>query len=102
MFASVTSLKFRCIVSVAAFPANDVVQRISLFNYTTNLWELVDVRGSTSADNTITVTPTGDPNRFIQAGTKRVRARIGWVDPGTLVTATWFGRIDETVWLTEG
>jgi hypothetical protein len=96
--ASPTSLKFRVESNVSAIPANSVTQQIRLWNYTSGMYELVDTRMATSGDSTVVVAPVGTLSRFVQAGTMEMRARIGFFDPGTLVTATWSARFDLVIW----
>jgi hypothetical protein len=98
---TVSVLRFKLETSTSAVPATAVPQRLELFNYATNLYEVVDLRQCTAADNTITITPTGDPNRFIQGGTRKMRARVGLYDPGSLFNLGWRLRVDLGNWLLE-
>lgn len=100
--ASVTALRVGLETSVSALPSNAVVQNLYLFNFGSGQYELADSRDATGSDNSIVVTPSGDPNRFVQSGTKLVRAKISWVDKGILFFPAWQAKVDRLVWLTEG
>lgn len=51
---------------------------VELFNYATNLWEVVNAQFLGTADKTIVAVPSGDPARFVQPGTLAMRAKIGY------------------------
>ena len=55
-----------------------VTQNIELFNYATGQFETVDTRVSSSTDNIVTVTASGDPTRFVQSTTNSMQARISY------------------------
>jgi hypothetical protein len=80
-----------------AAPSVLVDQVIEMYNYQTNIWEVVDTRNPTLGDSTITVTPAGDPKRFVQAVTKRMRMRIQWFDRGA-ATLGWTCDSDLVRW----
>ncbi|MBA3726000.1 MAG: hypothetical protein H0W86_06005, partial [Armatimonadetes bacterium] len=75
----------------------NVLQRIELYNYQENRWELVDERAATTVDRVVKVTFTENAQRFIQPGTRTIKARIGWFDRGA-ISRDWFAAIDQTVW----
>lgn len=93
-----SKLTARVEVATSAVPATSVTFRAEMFNMVSNMWELVDSRASTSADNMVVITPTGDPTRFVQSGTGAVRIRLSWFDPGTLFAFGWNSRIDMVIW----
>lgn len=99
---TLSELRVRIETSVSAIPASGVTQRIELFNYVSNMWELVDVRSATSSDAVVEVVPTGDPNRFVHSVTGRVEARVSLYDPGTLFSFGWQARIDQILWIARG
>ncbi len=51
---------------------------IELFDYVSGSFESVDSRLSSSTDIVVTVVTTGDPARFVQAGTGAMQARISY------------------------
>jgi len=55
-----------------------VDQEIELFNYDSGQFETVDTRLASAADTVVSLTPGGDPARFVQAGTDAMRARISY------------------------
>ncbi len=57
----------------------NVVQRIELFNYVTNAFEIVDERNANRAPNpdlTVVVSPSGDLSRFVDPSTREIQARV--------------------------
>lgn len=82
----------------AASDGSPVRSRISLFNYNTGQWEVVDERNGTSGDTTITVNVSGNPARFVQSGTGEMKARVGYVDFG-VTFINWGGRFDKASWI---
>jgi V8-like Glu-specific endopeptidase len=97
--ASPSSLKFRLKVRVTAVPAQDVVQRILLWNFATSSWEIVDARPSSSVDESFDVTIASNPGRFVQPGTGSIRARLQWFDAPTLLFRGWEVHVDQAVWI---
>jgi hypothetical protein len=93
-----TAMTLHVETSTSATPANQVSQRVQMFNFTTGLYETVDTRAATSGDNSFSITPVGDPSRFIQAGTRAIRARVSWFDPATLFSVGWVCSLDRVVW----
>jgi len=81
----------------AATSGSPVRQRIELFNYQSNIWEQVDERDGPFADTTVVVTILSNASRFVQPGTRQVRARIGYHDRG-VTFLSWGGRYDVTKW----
>ncbi len=72
-----TQLKFN--MESRTFNLVGFVQRkIELFNYVSGSFELVDTRNTTSADSLTDVMPSGDPQRFVQAGTGAMQVRISY------------------------
>jgi hypothetical protein len=92
--ATPTELKF----TVEAAQSGDPVrQRIELFNYSNNQWEIVDERNAPFADTTVVVTISSNAARFVQSGTRQVKARVGYHDRGVTFPA-WGARYDVTKW----
>jgi hypothetical protein len=80
-------------------PVGDVIQRTRMFNYQTSRWELLDTRAAPNQDERITIQPTGDLTRFVQAATREITARVTWtVDGFSDQPFFWSIDIDEAVW----
>ncbi len=80
-------------------------QEVELFNYDTGTFELVDTRQSPGTDLAISITPTGDPTRFVEAGTGAMRARMSyqnslpyWVSRTANLYLPFRTRVDQTNW----
>lgn len=81
----------------AAQSGDPTRQRIELYNFQTSQWEIVDERPSPFADTTIRVNITTNAARFVQPGTRTMRARIGYHDRG-VTFISWGARYDLTAW----
>jgi len=88
---------FRLEAACNGFPLGNVRQRIELYNYQQSRWEQVDERVPTFNDSVVEVTFTENAQRFIQPGTKTIKARIGWYNRGVL-SPNWYAAIDQTAW----
>ena len=73
-------------------------QWIELFNFTTGMYEEVDVRMATTSDSVIELTFLAGASRFIETGTRKMRARLKWKEAGPIVSYPWQARIDQIVW----
>lgn len=77
-------------------------QKIYLFNYSTNQYDLVDSRSSTTADSVVEITVTNNPTRYINqtqgAEHLQVKALITFRAIITL-NNSWNARIDQAVWI---
>jgi hypothetical protein len=93
-FNSLTDLRFE-IEAQASYVT--LRQSIDLFDFQANAWVTVDARQSTTSDQTVSVGTT-NPSRFIQAGTRLVRARVRYKPSAPVLTSIWQGRIDRVVW----
>ena len=69
-------------------------QNISLYNYVTGQYEVLDTRLATISDDTVNVNVTTNTSRFIQAGTLAIRARVSYRALGATFIYSWLGRID--------
>lgn len=93
---TVGSLVLNVEVASNGLPGSSVLQRVQAFNYSTGLWDLIDERNPSMADQVLTLA-VANPNQYIEAGTRQMRARVGWYDRGTLAPA-WFGATDRLTW----
>jgi hypothetical protein len=76
-----------------------VEQRILLFNYLTDSWDLVDTRIAPFEDEEVTLEFGHDSYfRYYDWSSLEVRARVEYYDPGGLVTPDWSIRIDRAGW----
>ena len=91
------ALTFRIEAASNAIPANAAMQRVELFNFRTNTYETADERAPTGADSVVEVTFDSDAGRFVEPGTRQMRARIGIFDRGVLL-ANWGIKVDHAAW----
>lgn len=73
-------------------------EQISLYNYSTNAWDLVDTEPMPQSDTNVNVTITSSPTRYVNQSTRHVKAKVSfyktvWAAP------FWVGRIDKTNWI---
>ncbi len=73
-------------------------QKISLYNFTTGLYEELDARLAKTSDDTVTVTVRTNPSRFIEPGTLAIRALVSFRAVGPSLAFPWSGRIDKVWW----
>lgn len=96
-----TDFAFRVEAAMAGGPSGDVMQKIELFNFSTQLFEQVDSRSVAVTDSAVEITPTGAWSRFLEPGTREVRSRVTWSTPAGFsgTPFAWTIDIDEAVWL---
>ncbi|MCH8273286.1 MAG: PQQ-dependent sugar dehydrogenase [Armatimonadetes bacterium] len=90
-----TELKFTLEAS-ASIP--NIMQSIELFNFTSGMYEEVDARMAAISDSVVELTFLADPSRFIQPGTKTMRARLKWKEAGPILLYPWRARVDQVIW----
>ena len=93
----VAQLSFRLEASVVLTPPERAVQWIDLYDFDRERWERMDTRDATRDDSVVDVVVEDDPARFIEQGTRLMRARVSFYDPG-ITAAAWFGLVDQTTW----
>ena len=91
-----TELRFRL---EAHAEINNIGQWIELWNYDTNSYEQVDFMIATLADSIVEVSITTNPERFIEAGTKEMRAKVSYKEAGIVLSFPWLISFDQTVWV---
>ncbi|HET6643909.1 MAG TPA: hypothetical protein VFG65_00250, partial [Fimbriimonadales bacterium] len=64
------------------------------FDFVANAWVQLDLRDATTADSFAVVNVTSNPSRFLQSGTRILRARVSYLDAGTGV-ASWTAKVDQ-------
>ncbi|RMG23629.1 MAG: peptidase S8 [Armatimonadetes bacterium] len=91
---TITQIQFKYDGRTSGTPTR---QRIELFNYQTSSWEMVDERDGPMSDQTVIVTISSNPGRFVQSGTRQMKARIGYHDRG-VTFPSWDGYYDWAIW----
>jgi hypothetical protein len=80
-----------------------ITQTIELYNYDTDAFESVDSRVIGQTDSSVTVELNGDLSKFVEAGTKCLKARTIFFRPLQTTPTPAFGvDIDEFTWLIGG
>lgn len=92
---AVASLEF---MAVSKVNTSGLSQRIELFNWSTGQYESVGVAVSTTAESTQTVVATGDLSRFVQPGTRAIRAKVSWFRTGLTLLFPWTVSVDQVRW----
>lgn len=90
-----TELRF-WIESHASSPA--VSQRVELFDYVANAYVPFPATNLTTSDMIREVLVTTNASRYIQAGTREVKARIEFRAMGPVFVYPWESRVDLTMW----
>ena len=75
-----------------------LTQAIELFNYDTSSYEQVDLGIPGAMDTIVEVVITTNPGRFVQAGTREMRAKVVYQRVGFTLLWPWSARLDQTVW----
>ncbi|HVT14481.1 MAG TPA: PQQ-binding-like beta-propeller repeat protein [Fimbriimonadaceae bacterium] len=79
---------------VAGVNRPHLTQFIELYNYSTNIWDLVDSRDATLADSMTQVNITTNASAYENAGNHTMQLRLGWRQNAPLPTASFHARID--------
>ena len=95
--ATPSQLKFR--LEAHAVNTGVFTQKIELYNYVTQSYELVDTRNATMTDTVAEVTLSGDLTRFIQPGTLKMKAQLTWRAGGPVGAFPWRIAADQSVWV---
>ncbi|MCO5295522.1 MAG: hypothetical protein M9921_01560 [Fimbriimonadaceae bacterium] len=75
-----------------------VKQWIRLWDYTASAWVQIDDRFIGTSDTTITVAAPGSLSRFVQAGTRTMRMKIGLREVAAETTQAWHAWLDRAIW----
>ena len=78
--------------------SGSISQKVSMFDYVSGVYVLLDTRNMTVTDNQIDVVITTNASRFIQAGSRQIKALIEYKAAGPVVSYPWEARIDHTLW----
>jgi hypothetical protein len=76
---------------------NNIRQWVELYNFVTNQWVEVDSRVAPTTDVRIAI-PVTNQAQFIEAGTRRMTARISYKAEGPVFAYPWTIRIDQATW----
>ncbi|MCH8980215.1 MAG: hypothetical protein IH945_13390, partial [Armatimonadetes bacterium] len=75
-----------------------LTQSIQLFNYNTSLYEEVDLSVPGAMDTVVEVVITTNPERFVQAGSREMRAKVVYQRVGFTLLWPWSARLDQAIW----
>jgi hypothetical protein len=73
-------------------------QRIDLYNFATSRFERITIDAMNASDSSVIATAPGDVSRFVEDGTGKVIARIGFLQSGIVNHGRWRVRFDKIVW----
>ena len=91
-----TPTKLRVLVEAQVSQAN-ISQTISLFDFVSSSWEVLDTRAGTISDSVADVAASGNPEGYVQTnGT--IRARVGYRATGPILSYPWQARVDRVLW----
>ena len=86
-----SSLGFSCESAVSFSLGTRIIQ---LFNFRTGSFEMVDTRSTTSGDSVVNVSIRVEPERFVEAGTRKMRARMTFRPNAPVLSYPWQARLD--------
>jgi hypothetical protein len=95
--ATVNSIRF--IAEMKGFTASGT-QTVKLWNYLTSAYDTIDSRPITTADQTVDVTITNNPSKYINASNRNVKSLIELSPVPQRTVRNWIGSIDRAVWIT--
>ena len=84
------------VVVESAVSTTNVLERVEMFDFVANQWVTLGERYPVLSDTEVVSATVLDSGRFVQQGTREIRARIGWFDRGA-PTRNWLARIDKAV-----
>jgi photosystem II stability/assembly factor-like uncharacterized protein len=77
--------------------AANVIQKVEFWNFASGIWETISTDTATLTDSTITSNATGIVSRFVEPGTRRLKAKVRW-KPVSPATVKWRSFVDRIVW----
>jgi hypothetical protein len=92
---NILTLKFALEASVSA--AN-IVQKIELYNFSTNRWVVFDTEPATQTDSVVNVIVTQNPAQYVNAANHRLRAKVSYRPVAGVLAFPWSAGMDQTVW----
>lgn len=72
---------------------------IEFFNFVSNAWEVIDASAAQLSDQSLEITPTGDPSRFI-GPSNLILTRVSWSATGPILMFPMAADIDLLKWTT--
>jgi len=75
-----------------------IQQTIELYNYTSESYEVVDTRMASTSDQTVEVTISSNPSRFINTSNSEMKAQLKFIQTGPIVGYPWQVYFDQTIW----
>ncbi|HLK14296.1 MAG TPA: kelch repeat-containing protein, partial [Fimbriimonadaceae bacterium] len=75
-----------------------IAQSVSLWNYSTGTYDVLDTRAIGTSNLSVTVTPGGSLSRYVGPG-GAVQARIAYVQTGPTLVFRWAASVDLSNWL---
>ncbi|MFY9234034.1 MAG: hypothetical protein WAO58_06180 [Fimbriimonadaceae bacterium] len=86
------------ITVVSSVSATNLAQKISMYNWQTGAYELVDSRPGNLSDTGVTVSATGDLSRFVNQSTGAVRAKLSAKQNTMQVREAWTASYGQVYW----
>jgi hypothetical protein len=75
-----------------------VGQVASLWDWSANMYRQIDSRLLKTVDDSLVLLATGDLRRFVQPGTNRIRAMLGYRPFASYVPPSWVVKVDQAGW----
>ncbi len=72
----------------------NVQQKVFLYNFQTNAWDLIDSRSLGQEDSLLEINITSNPSRYINASTREMRLRVHFASTGLVLFFPWTTRLD--------
>ena len=94
--ATLQDLRFRL---EAKATSGSIRQSIELWDFVAGQYVSVDVRPSTLVYSTVEVT-AANPSRFVQPGTRQIKAKLLWKATAPVLAYPWRVEIDRVMWTT--
>ncbi|MGI8922421.1 MAG: hypothetical protein ACR2HJ_00015 [Fimbriimonadales bacterium] len=78
--------------------STNIVQRIYLYNFDSEEYVLFDIANGTLTDSVREVAVGGASSEYVQAITRRMRAKLTYKAAGPVFSFPWRARLDHVVW----
>ena len=76
-----------------------LTQKMELLNVDTQQYEEIDAGPATTTDSVAQVKVTGDPSRFVDPDSLKIKARLTWKAYGPVTLFPWQVGLDQAVWV---
>jgi hypothetical protein len=94
-FGGVTAMSMRLEAQVSTA---GLQQAIDLYDFAADEWVTVDARSASPNTDTVVNVTAPNQNRFIQPGTRTMRAQIRYRQVGPVQISNWRAKIDQVQW----